>query len=35
MTILGRALLTPQTTEESPEPFQCILSQLLSPHRQT
>lgn len=35
VTILGRALLTLQTTEKSPEPFQCILSQLLSPQRQT
>ena len=35
LTTLGRTLLTLQTMEESPEPFQCILSQLLSPQRQT
>lgn len=35
LTILRRALLTLQTIKESPEPFQCILSQLLSPQRQT
>lgn len=35
LTILGKTLLTLQTMEKYPEPFQCILSQLLSPQRQT
>lgn len=35
LTILERTLLTLQTLEESSEPFQRILSQLLSPRRQT
>jgi hypothetical protein len=32
--VLGRTLLTLQTVEELPKPFECVLSQLLSPQRQ-